>query len=143
MTEYVFSPSRGAFFPSSLMEMYQQAGTWPEDAENVDLETYKTYSKTPPKGLMLGSEDGSPAWVPVGKNNDVELSYAAERRVDAEIDSAIRSVQILSYGIDLGVGKAEDRDKITLLKKYVVELSRVSLQESYPHNINWPKPPIK
>lgn len=145
MSKFVFSPSEGAFYPEDLKDIYESVGTWPKDAVDVDDKTYQTYSESPPEGKVLGaSSKGKPVWTSyLGDQSTEELEYSLSKRVARDLAAALQEVQILTCGVDVGMDLKGDGAKVNLLKKYIVELSRVPTQDGYPQEVTWPEHPLK
>lgn len=63
---YFYSAVKNAFFPDELRDAYQNAGTWPQDAAEVDESVFATYSASPPEGKQRAAGvDGLPCWVDI------------------------------------------------------------------------------
>jgi hypothetical protein len=63
-SNHIYSPSKNAFYISSLQDRYVSGVGWPEDAVDIDDEVFYTYIGTPPQGKIRGAgPDGMPAWV--------------------------------------------------------------------------------
>ena len=63
MTQYYYSASENAFFPAVLEEQYKKAGTFPDDAREIDADVAVTYMGTPPDGkIRIAGSDGAPGW---------------------------------------------------------------------------------
>lgn len=139
---YYFSPSKCSFYPESLRDMYETAGSWPDDSYIIPLEIYQHFQNLP-AGFKLGVQDGKPIPVPVEGPSLSELAENADKIANKLIDSARRSIDVLQYGIDVGMSIEGDEEKITALKQYVVGVSRHHLQPTYPQKVIWPSHPLK
>lgn len=140
---YCFSPSRSSFYPTSMKDVYVSAGSWPEDAYPVPPEVYDCFSCLPP-GKALGTKDGKPTFVDIDKTQTTgEINHQWKRRADREIESGRRDIDILQYGVDVGMSNEGDEEKIAALKRYVVEVSRYTLQKTYPEKVIWPSHPLR
>ncbi|SDG22433.1 hypothetical protein SAMN05216571_106166, partial [Onishia taeanensis] len=80
------SPSRNAFYPSSMKSEYMRAGTWPDDAVVATEEEWREYgAKRPPSGMQRGPDDhGRPGWVAIP---DIPLDQLAKQKL-SEINAA-------------------------------------------------------
>ncbi|HCH7784760.1 phage tail assembly chaperone [Pseudomonas aeruginosa] len=60
-SDYVFSPSVGAFYPVSLREIYEAGSGWPADGIPVSTETYNKIMEEQEAGREICSDsDGQP-----------------------------------------------------------------------------------
>ncbi|MEB2439863.1 gp53-like domain-containing protein [Citrobacter braakii] len=105
---YVFSPEKNAFYPLSLKATYVNAGTWPEDATQVEDSVYIEFAAPPPEGkFRQAGPDGLPVWEEVKAVEQSEEQIKARAR--ALRDSFILSTDKLfvdDYTID-NVGLSE------------------------------------
>lgn len=63
---YYYSAVKNAFFPDELKGTYQNAGSWPQDAAEVEESVFTTYSASPPQGKQRAAgKDGLPCWVDI------------------------------------------------------------------------------
>ncbi|EHG4045700.1 DUF4376 domain-containing protein [Salmonella enterica] len=63
MMLYYYSAVKNAFFPDELKDAYQNAGTWPQDATEVEESVFSVYSAPPPQGKQRAAgKDGLPCW---------------------------------------------------------------------------------
>ncbi|EHM0210861.1 tail fiber assembly protein, partial [Escherichia coli] len=59
MTQYYYSASENAFFPAVLEEQYKKAGTFPDDAREIDDDVAVTFIGNPPDGkIRIAGSDG-------------------------------------------------------------------------------------
>ncbi|WP_446030636.1 tail fiber assembly protein [Lelliottia amnigena] len=79
MTEYYYSASENGFMPAGQKEIYVAAGTWPDDAVEVDEEVFIEFTQTPPAGKIRGgNKDGLPVWLDVPAPTHEESVAAAD-----------------------------------------------------------------
>lgn len=71
-----YSKSANSFYPESLKEDYIASGTWPEDAEEVSDEIFKTYGTSlPPVGKVRSYQSGNFLWadfIPTREQRELE-----------------------------------------------------------------------
>lgn len=60
-----FSPSTIAFYPDSLKESYQAAGSFPDDVIEVSEDIFAEFSGKPPEGKQRGVDKGQPCWIDI------------------------------------------------------------------------------
>ncbi|WP_342595482.1 DUF4376 domain-containing protein [Salinicola lusitanus] len=114
-----YSATQNAFYPSEMQADYIAAGTWPDDAVNVDDETFRIFGLgEPPSGMIrVGDDTGQPSWQP-SPAEPIE-SVAARQR--ALIESALSATLAagMSYtlpdGIDDVIQTRPDQDEANLL----------------------------
>ncbi|EED6909403.1 tail fiber assembly protein [Salmonella enterica subsp. enterica] len=67
MNTYKFSARTNAFYPIAQQELYEEAGTWPADAVDVDDSVYQEFAANiAPVGKMRAAgDDGLPVWIDI------------------------------------------------------------------------------
>ncbi|HCJ0148099.1 TPA: tail fiber assembly protein [Salmonella enterica subsp. enterica serovar Infantis] len=67
MTGYCYSAKSNAFYYAGFQSDYEQNGSWPDDAVDVDDSVYIEFAANePPVGKMrVAGSDGLPAWVDI------------------------------------------------------------------------------
>lgn len=67
MNTYKFSARTNAFYPIAQQAIYEQAGTWPADAVDVDDSVYQEFAANiSPVGKMRAvGDDGLPVWIDI------------------------------------------------------------------------------
>lgn len=65
MANYCWSRLNNTFYPIRMQARYIAAGTWPEDAVEVDDSVFAAFGQGgPPAGKKRGvGEDGMPVWI--------------------------------------------------------------------------------
>ncbi|MFX4313399.1 tail fiber assembly protein [Enterobacter sp. 63] len=144
MNEYVFSASALGFFALDLKDVYDSAGTWPDDAVSIDTDTWRQFISTVPAGKQLGADaQGMPAWVDIPAPTAEELIAAAEREKQVRIEQAnyyINSKQWPGKAV-LGRLKGIELEQYNLWLDYLDVLEAVDTS-SAPH-IVWPTKPAQ
>lgn len=77
------------------------------------------------------------------KFTSVELKSRAKSKITQLQAEATALIQPLQYAKDLGMITEEESAYLTELQRYVVQLNRVTSQEGYPTEIEWPVLPIE
>lgn len=72
---------------------------------------------------------------------DSEIKSKVEKKKAALITEAMDLINPLQYAVNLEMASEEEKTRLTQLQKYVVLLNRVTLQEGYPDNVEWPEKP--
>ncbi|ECI5564189.1 tail fiber assembly protein, partial [Salmonella enterica subsp. enterica] len=67
MNTYKFSARTNAFYPVAQQAIYEQAGTWPADAVDVDDSVYQEFAAniTPVGKMRAVGDDGLPVWIDI------------------------------------------------------------------------------
>ncbi|ECI6680999.1 tail fiber assembly protein [Salmonella enterica] len=67
MNTYKFSARTNAFYPIAQQAIYEQAGTWPADAVDVDDSVYQEFAAniTPVGKMRAAGDDGLPVWIDI------------------------------------------------------------------------------
>ncbi|WP_110709209.1 DUF4376 domain-containing protein [Salinicola sp. CR57] len=114
-----YSATQNAFYPSEMQADYIAAGTWPDDAVNVDDETFQIFGLgEPPAGMTRGSDSaGQPCWQP----SPAEPIGSVAARQRALIESALSATlaagmpYTLPDGTDDVIQTRPDEDEANLL----------------------------
>lgn len=123
---YVFSPKKNAFYPLSLKAIYVNAGTWPEDATQVDDSVYIEFAGPSPEGKSRqAGPDGLPVW------GDVKAVERSEEQIKARA-RALRDSFILSTD-KLFI------DDYTIDNVLLSEEQRSELRQTRADYKNWPE----
>ena len=137
MTNYIYSASNNAFFPTSFIDAYSDFNL--SDAVEVDDSVYLEFI-TPPVGkIRIAGGDGLPAWgdiPPLTKEQLIEQAEAKKQRLMAD---ATVSMAPLQDADDIGEATDDELLQLKAWKKYRVLLNRVDT--SAAPDITWPVKP--
>jgi len=131
-----FSPTTKSFYPSEMKRVYEEAGTFPEDAYEVTEEEETLYfCAETPIGKTLGSVDGRPSWVDPPQKPMEEMCDEVRMQRDR-----------LIADVEWRFRRWEDEDRLNLphtddifsLTEYVQALREIPQQEGFPYKILWP-----
>lgn len=139
MSNFKFSPKTNSFYPESLREYYEEAGTLPDDLVDVSDEVYSMFSGQPPDGKVRGSEKGEPAWVSIPPQTKEQAQQEAEikkQQLTYESDAIILH---LERAVRLNMATDEEKVQLDAWERYSVLLGRVDVSKG--SGIEWPTPP--
>jgi len=137
-----FSESTLSFYPSDLQNEYNTAGYLPNDlVEITEEEACIYFCQSAPNGKKIGSNNGSPVWVDLPEKTTDELIVEAQSKILTLLASATEKIAPLQDAVDLGIATTDEITALTAWKNYRVLVNRVSSQEGYPTDIDWPPMP--
>ncbi|KIH35889.1 tail fiber assembly protein [Escherichia coli] len=142
MTHYYYSASENAFFPAVLEEQYKKAGTFPDDAREVDADVAVTFIGNPPDGkIRIAGSDGMPRWGDIPPPTHAEIIAEAEREKQRRIDVANEFMNNKQWPGKAAIGrlKGDELAQYNLWLDYLDALELVDTS-SAPDN-EWPTPP--
>lgn len=136
----MYAYANNSFYPFSMREAYEVAGSWPATFIEVDDSVFDEFSVAPPVGKVRGTGgDGMPVWVDVPPPTEEELIAQAELKrasLRVQTDSEIDWRQ---DAVDAGIATEEETTALSEWKKYRVLLNRINPDEA--PDINWPDIP--
>lgn len=135
MNNYKFSPKTNSFYPESLLELYKEAGTLPDDLLGVSDEVYSIFSGQPPDGKVRGNNDGVPTWVDIPPPTDEEQKADAINKKNSLMSIATSRIDPLQDADDLGIASDAELLRLKEWKKYRAILNRVDVNSK---EIDWP-----
>lgn len=138
---FIYSAKNNAFYNPEWKEDYEKAGSWPDDPVEVDDEIFTEFSlNNPPQGLHRAvGKDGLPCWEDLPPPTTEDSKKDKEYQIAKKTSQAQNRINVLQYSEDLDMATEKEKTTLKELKKYVVLLNRVPLQENYPFNVEWPK----
>lgn len=139
MSNFKFSAKTNSFYPESLRESYEEAGTLPDDLLDVSDETYSIFSGQPPEGKVRGSKKGKPAWVSIPPQTKEQAQQEAEIKKQSLMDAANSTITLLERSVRLGIATDEERELLVKWELYSVLLNRVDTSSA--PDIEWPTVP--
>lgn len=143
MTNYIFSPSKNAFYPYLLKENYLSAGSWPDDGIDVDEAIFNEFTREPPEGKVRSAgSDGLPIWIDAPALTQEQLVAAAENERQQMLKHA--DAVMLDWRTELMLGEISDdnRAKLSAWMEYKNEVKAVDVTID-PEKVNWPVAPAE
>ncbi|WP_336981857.1 MULTISPECIES: tail fiber assembly protein [unclassified Cedecea] len=136
----MYAYANNTFYPFSLRESYEAAGTWPESFVEVEDEVFGMYSGLPPEGKMRGADsEGQPAWIDVPLPTQAEIIDAAERKKKSLLAEADSITDDWRTELALEIIDDDDKAKLTAWMKYIKAVKAVDT--STAPDITWPDKP--
>ncbi|WP_329909911.1 tail fiber assembly protein [Serratia quinivorans] len=140
MGSYKFSATTTGFYPVSLLDSYEQAGTLPADLVDVTDKDYTTYTGQAPDGKTRGSnKKGQPAWVDIPPPTPEQQRSQAVYRKRNGMAEASAVITPLQDALDTGIATGEETRQLTAWKTYRALLSRINPEDA--PEIKWPDKP--
>lgn len=140
--EYYYSKTTNSFYDFGLFDRYTAAGTWPDDAVGVDLDTFNEFTGQPPDGKQrAASDDGMPVWVDIPPLTAEEIIGLAERQKLSLIDAANAYMNNKQWPGKAAIGrlKGDELAQYNLWLDYLDALD--VLDTSTAPDITWPEKP--
>lgn len=140
--KYIYSAISNSFYPLNLKKDYQNAGTWPEDAVEIDEATYIKFTALPPDGKQRAAdENGMPAWVDIPPFTHDEIKAQEESEKQNRIYIANSYINNKQWPGKAAIGrlKGSELAQYNLWLDYLDELEAVDTSSSQA--IIWPVPP--
>lgn len=141
MWNYFYSALTNSFYPVSLKHLYENAGTWPEDAIAISDEDFEHFTGTPPLGMQRRvGEDGLPVWKPIPPLTlEQEIIRAENERRRLLV---LAQQKISFWQTKLLMGRKLTENEMHQLNLWVDYIDAVSvLDVSSSPNIVWPVSP--
>ncbi|HAV1716393.1 TPA: tail fiber assembly protein [Enterobacter hormaechei subsp. steigerwaltii] len=136
---YLYSPSKNAFYAVSLREAYIKAGSLPDDVLSVDDGIYKEYSNLAPSGkIRVSGSDGFPTWGDAPPPTEDEIIASADAKKSQLRASADAEIEWRQDAVDVGIATEEESAVLADWKKYRVLLMRVDTAAP-----EWPTSPAE
>lgn len=139
MMSIFFSATTLWFYDSADKSKYESGIGWPTDAVEISDEDWKKYIQSPADGYVLGSENGSPAWVSAPSPSTETLVAEADLKKTQLRTSADSEIAWRQDAVDLGEATDAESSSLTEWKKYRVLLMRIDT--STAPDITWPTLP--
>ncbi|ULH12279.1 tail fiber assembly protein [Serratia marcescens] len=136
MSTYKFSATTMGFYPVSMLDSYEQAGTLPADLVDVTDADYITFTGQPPAGKMRGSKGKKPAWVDIPPPTPEETRQGWVTNKTRLLEEAEAVIRVLERAVKLDMATTEEKAKLEAWERYSVLLSRVDVD-----NPEWPDKP--
>lgn len=137
-----YSAKTNAFYLSDSINNYKLAGTWPDDATEVDTETANEFMGQPPTGKVRGGDiNGNPSWIDIPPPTQEDLIMAAENEKARKIAYANSASSDLKIELQLGIISDEDKEKLIAWMNYIKAAKAVDT--STAPDIDWPEQPAE
>lgn len=138
---YMYSNITNSFYPLTMREDYQNAGSWPEGAIEVNEETYIKFTGIPPEGKCREAGlNGLPAWVDNPAPTDEELNAAAKEKKTMLLEEAQAKISLWQTELQLGIISDDDKASLINWLAYIKALQAVDTGAA--PEINWPELPV-
>lgn len=144
MNAYFFSASALGFFAQDLKDVYDSAGTWPDDAVSIDNDTWRQFIFTQPLGKQLGADaQGMPVWIDNPEPTEEELIAAASKEKQERIEQGNFYINSRQWPSKLSLQRLSDDEKAAFNTwlDYLDALDAVDI--SAAPNIHWPEKPAE
>ncbi|HBA6820851.1 TPA: tail fiber assembly protein [Escherichia coli] len=141
MTIY-FSPSTNGFYHSDLQDDYENAGTWPDDLQEITDEEYQRLLQGQTDGFIIVSGENG---YPVLKEPVINWQQKAETQRQRLLTAAQSVISDWKTELELGVISDEDKARLMQWMAYIkavkaLDLSTVTDKAAYDA-IEWPVSP--
>ncbi|MBF7993414.1 tail fiber assembly protein [Rahnella laticis] len=138
---FFYSAVTNAFYPEPLKAVYEDAGTWPDDAKAVTDATYQKFAVNPiPDGkIRMPNKAGMPYWANAPEATAAQMQELALREKQKRMQVAINALSVLQDASDLGIATEAETASLMAWKKYRVLLNRVDAASA--PDISWPEVP--
>ena len=142
MKDYVYSASLNMICAVALKHDYELAGTWPDDAVELEQSTALEFmGEAPEDKIMRAGPDGLPAWADTPPPSSAQLSEQAEQRKTSLLEMAQDTISI--WQTKLLLGRISDADKASL-NAWLDYIDAVqALDVTSPEVISWPDAPAQ
>lgn len=136
MTSYFYSAKENAFFPESLREQYELAGSWPDDGIKVSEDYFESFSIAPSGKMRVAGDNGLPVWVDATPPTQEELNAANDKKLQSLRKVADSEIAWRQDAVDADIATDEEVADLAAWKKYRILLMRVDTS-----NPQWPEKP--
>ncbi|MDM3162720.1 tail fiber assembly protein [Citrobacter sp. Cf118] len=133
----MYAYANNSFYPFSMREAYEVAGSWPATFIEVDDSVFAEFSANTPDGKIRGTgNDGMPAWVDIPPPTQEEIVAEVELKKANLRVLADSEINWRQDAVDAGNATEEETAALSEWKKYRVLLMRVDTAKPV-----WPTPP--
>ncbi|MDU4291137.1 tail fiber assembly protein [Mixta calida] len=136
---YMYSAKNNAFYPLSLKENYEAAGSWPDDGKEVGEDVFSTFTNPVAGKTRVAGKDGLPAWEDVPPPSQEQLVSSATAQKTAMLAEANASTQAWQTQLLLGIITDTDKASLTTWMRYYQQVQ--SVDTSKAPDISWPAKP--
>lgn len=132
-TDYVYSAEDNAFFPLSLRESYESAGSWPKKYVNVSAARYvELRNGIDMTHRIMPDKDGYPQLVEI----DIDYGPMAEEERESRMQALTKEIDFIVAAIEDDDATKEEEEKLPKLRALRSKIRRMDLS-AYP-NVEWP-----
>ena len=133
-----YSAKENAFYADELKSIYENAGSWPVDAVEVDYSVFVEFAGAAPHGkLRAPTSAGLPEWIDIPEPTEEEIIALAEAEKSRLRASADSEIEWRQDAVDAGIATIEETAALAEWKKYRVLLMRVDTADP-----DWPIAPV-
>lgn len=127
--KYFYSASSGGIYPVSMKEIYEKSiNGLPDDVVEIDGETFSDLMSGQEKGQRITADkDGYPTLSAQPEPTKEEVIASNTHKKNSLMKLATDEIYPLQDAIDFGEATDDEKNKLTLLKKYRVALNRVDV----------------
>ncbi|EGG6362763.1 tail fiber assembly protein [Salmonella enterica] len=136
MTGYCYSAKSNAFYYAGFQSDYEQNGSWPDDAVNVDDSVYVEFAANdPPVGKMrAGGDDGLPTWVDIPEPTQEQLTENNLKLRNRLMRACTDAAFPLQSALTRGIATQEQQSILTAIEDYSIKLL---------NDVNWTESPLQ
>lgn len=143
-SNYYYSASTNSFYPVFLKSEYEKAGSLPDDLREVTDETFNEFSQNK-DGFYRASENGLPIWVEVPQPTQQEINEQKATEniayLAAESERTEAEIKIYERMRDRNRADEDDLKMLEVLEDYSIDLKKVTKQQGWPLEVEWPIAP--
>lgn len=137
MISYKYDSATNSFYPYSLKEQYEAAGSWPESGVDVDDSVYAEFYVAPPGKMRVAGPDGFPAWADIPTPPNSELRKAALAALSSTYQDDIEKLNRawLAAAVNDGVNETAKKDVVLAqinTRKAQYATDRAAIIDQYP-----------
>ncbi|ELK4817151.1 TPA: tail fiber assembly protein [Pseudomonas aeruginosa] len=141
-SDYVFSPSRAAFYPVALREVYEAGEGWPEDGVSVRTELYEQMLAGQEAGMRIAADaSGQPVLVDPPPLTEAERVTKARTWRDAQLAQTDGMVARHRDERDLGNDTTLQPEQFVEVMNYRAALRNWPDDPAFPDPASRPEPP--
>ncbi|MFC2858652.1 tail fiber assembly protein [Citrobacter farmeri] len=137
---YLYSATANSFYPKSMKSDYESAGSWPDDAIEVEDSIYEEFTAVPPDGKeRKPDESGNPSWADIPPPSKDEQIAVAEEQKKALLLEAQATISLWQTELQLGLISDEDKASLIAWMNYIKAVQEVDTSKA--PDITWPDKP--
>ncbi|ECR7610297.1 tail fiber assembly protein [Salmonella enterica] len=124
MTTYVYSAKSNAFYFYDFQSDYEKAGTWPDDAVDVDDSIYVEFAANqPPEGkTRAAGTDGLPVWVDIPAPTSKQILESNIRVRNRLMRMCTDAAFPLQSALTRGVATSEQQNQLIEIEDFSIKL---------------------